>query len=197
MKNGQEKINSRINFIQLVKQIILIPVTTRPGKKEDAEMIADISRYCFYHTYAPVNTKANMDKFMQEQFSHEMLEAEVSEPDNFFLLAYHMDTLAGYAKLLNKSAHAKLGPSKQVEIGRFYVLPAFKGKGIGTQLMQACINYAKSEQADFLWLGVWEKNEPAISFYTHLGFEKLGKHNFKLGDDIQTDWLMFKRLMED
>src|SRR5690606_5657485 len=138
------------------------------------------SRYCFFHTYAPVNTKANMDKFMQEQFSHEMLEEEVLDPGNFFLLAYHLDKIAGYAKLLKKSAHAKLGATKQVEIGRFYVLPGFKGKGVGTQLMRACINYAKSEQADFLWLGVWEKNEPAISFYTHLGFEKLGKHTFKL-----------------
>lgn len=175
----------------------MIPVTIRPGMKEDAEMIADISRYCFYHTYAPVNTKANMDKFMQEQFSHELLAEEVLDHDNIFLLAYHVDEIAGYAKLLNRSTVAKLGPTRQVEIGRFYVLPSFKGKGVGTQLMRACINYAKSEQADFLWLGVWEKNEPAISFYTHLGFEKSGKHTFTLGNDIQTDWLMFKRLMED
>ncbi len=175
----------------------MILVTIRTGMKEDAEMIADISRYCFYHTYAPVNTKANMDTFMQEQFSHDMLEEEVLDPNNFFLLAYHLDKIAGYAKLLNKSAHAKLVTTRQVEIGRFYVLPGFKGNGVGTQLMRACINYAKGEQADFLWLGVWEKNEQAISFYNHLGFEKLSNHKFKLGDEEQTDWLMYKRLMED
>ena len=165
--------------------------------KEDAEMIADISRYCFYHTYAPVNTKENIDKFMQEQFSNELLEDEVRDPDNTFLLAYHINEIAGYAKLLNKSAHAKLDANRQVEIGRFYVLPAFNGKGVGTQLMRACVNYAKSEQADVLWLGVWENNAAAISFYKQMGFEKFGNHTFLLGDDEQKDWLMFKRLAED
>lgn len=197
MKNGHAKINgTKVLSIHLNFKTLIL-VTIKPGMKEDAEMIADISRYCFYHTYAPVNTKANMDKFMQEQFSHEMLMEEVLEDNNTFLLAYHLGNIAGYAKLLNNSAHTKLGSKKQVEIGRFYVLPDFKGKRVGTQLMRACINYAKSEEADFLWLGVWEKNEPAIRYYTSLGFEKLSKHNFKLGDDEQTDWVMFKNLEED
>lgn len=165
--------------------------------KEDAEMIADISRHCFYDTYAAVNTKENMDKFMQQQFSNELLKKEVSDPENTFLLAYHINEVAGYAKLLNKTAHAKLGANKQIEIGRFYVMPDLKGEGVGTQLMRACINFAKSEEADFLWLGVWEKNEAAISFYSQMGFEKFGKHTFLLGDDEQKDWLMFKRLAED
>jgi ribosomal protein S18 acetylase RimI-like enzyme len=197
MKNGHAKINFNEALSIHLNYITLILVTIRPGMKEDAEMIADISRYCFYHTYAPVNTKANLDKYMQEQFSHEMLMEEVVDDNNIFLLAYHLGNISGYAKLLNNSAHSKLGSKKQVEIVRFYVLPDFKGKGVGTQLMRACINYAKSKEADFLWLGVWEKNEPAIGFYSSLGFEKFSKHKFKLGDDEQTDCLMFKNLEED
>jgi ribosomal protein S18 acetylase RimI-like enzyme len=49
-------------------------------------------------------------------------------------------------------------------------------------------------QKQALWLGVWEKNERAINFYHRWGFEKFGEHDFILGDDVQTDWLMKKEL---
>jgi ribosomal protein S18 acetylase RimI-like enzyme len=45
-----------------------------------------------------------------------------------------------------------------------------------------------------LWLGVWEKNEPAIRFYEKNGFKKFSKHIFKLGNDEQTDLLLKKTL---
>jgi len=47
---------------------------------------------------------------------------------------------------------------------------------------------------EIVWLGVWEKNNRAISFYKKWGFEKFGEHSFTLGDDIQNDWLMKKEL---
>jgi len=48
--------------------------------------------------------------------------------------------------------------------------------------------------ADYVWLGVWEENLRAISFYKKNGFEEFDKHIFKLGDDEQTDIMMKKKL---
>ena len=42
----------------------------RFATKEDASLIADLSRKTFYDTFAHQNTKENMDKFMNEQFTH-------------------------------------------------------------------------------------------------------------------------------
>ncbi len=42
----------------------------------------------------------------------------------------------------------------------------------------------------WLWLGVWEKNEPAILFYEKQGFVPFDTHGFMLGNDLQTDILM-------
>ena len=44
--------------------------------------------------------------------------------------------------------------------------------------------------ATYIWLGVWEKNLRALSFYRKNGFVAFDKHIFKLGNDIQTDILM-------
>lgn len=45
-----------------------------------------------------------------------------------------------------------------------------------------------------MWLGVWEDNFKAQKVYGKLGFTRIGEHDFKMGDCIQTDWIMIKNL---
>ncbi|HSU51405.1 MAG TPA: GNAT family N-acetyltransferase, partial [Segetibacter sp.] len=59
-------------------------------------------------------------------------------------------------------------------------------------LMEFAISFAVSNQKTVIFLGVWEHNKKAISFYEKLGFKKFGEHLFMLGKDAQTDWLMKK-----
>jgi len=60
--------------------------------------------------------------------------------------------------------------------------------------MEHCIKLAAEKNKELIWLGVWERNQRAISFYQKFGFEKFGEHDFVLGNDVQTDWLMKKML---
>jgi ribosomal protein S18 acetylase RimI-like enzyme len=43
-----------------------------------------------------------------------------------------------------------------------------------------------------LWLGVWERNPRAISFYKKWGFVEEGDHTFALGGDPQRDIVMVR-----
>jgi ribosomal protein S18 acetylase RimI-like enzyme len=61
---------------------------------------------------------------------------------------------------------------------------------IGKALLEQAIDYARQKNADYIWLGVWEKNERAIHFYQKHGFVEFGKHIFKLGLDEQQDLMM-------
>jgi ribosomal protein S18 acetylase RimI-like enzyme len=63
--------------------------------------------------------------------------------------------------------------------------------------MQACIEQARMRGVEVLWLGVWERNEHAIGFYKRWGFELVGTHLFQLGQDLQTDYVMARRVSED
>jgi ribosomal protein S18 acetylase RimI-like enzyme len=45
---------------------------------------------------------------------------------------------------------------------------------------------------DYVWLGVWEKNVDAISFYTKMEFYEAGQHSFRMGDELQNDLIMKK-----
>jgi len=49
---------------------------------------------------------------------------------------------------------------------------------------------SEQENADYVWLGVWEENPRAIAFYKKNGFVEFDKHIFKLGNDEQTDIMM-------
>jgi len=166
----------------------------RTADEDDAALIADLSRRTFYETFAAQNTKADMEKFMEEQFSREQLMEQVSEPGNIFLLAFMDDLPAGYARLKESDNPASLGTLNAMEISRIYVVNTAIGTGIGKALMNECIQFAIDRMKEVIWLGVWEQNLRAISFYKKFGFSKFAKHVFMLGDDPQTDWLMKKEL---
>ena len=164
-------------------------IIVRIATTADAPLIAEISRETFYETFAEHNTKADMDKFLSEQFSKEQLTAQVGVDGNIFLLAYINDLPAGYI-FLKEGSHTDLTNVNAVEISRLYPATSFIGKGIGKTLMLAAIDQAKKSNFELIWLGVWEHNLRAIQFYHSFGFEKFGEHNFILGDDVQKDWLM-------
>ena len=166
----------------------------RHAKPGDAEIIAALSRSTFYETFAPQNTREDMDKFMNEQFTREKLMEEVGAAGNIFLLASIGDEVVGYTRLRETTNPLLIHNGPAIEIARIYAVQKNIGKGVGGALMQQCINVALQKNARVIWLGVWEKNQKAIAFYTKWGFEKFNEHVFMLGNDAQTDWLMKKVL---
>lgn len=176
-------------FVRPVFRSDFFMIQIKSIEPTDAGLIADISRETFYDTFAIHNTKADMDKFLAEQFSREQLMKEVLEPGNTFFLASVDGIPAGYLFLKDRSHHL-LGTAAAMEISRLYVRKPFIGKGVGKLLMQHAIDHARQIQKDTVWLGVWEHNQPAITFYTSFGYQQFGEHDFILGDDVQRDWLM-------
>jgi ribosomal protein S18 acetylase RimI-like enzyme len=167
----------------------------REATVADARLIADISHQTFYETFAAYNSKSNMEKFLTQQFTKGKLIIEVGAKENIFLLAYDDNEIAGYVKLRDERLPPALGKVNALEIARIYALKNKIGKGIGSVLMQSCIDLATKMNKEWVWLGVWEKNQRAIEFYTKWGFEKFDETDFLLGDDVQRDWLMKRRIL--
>ena len=177
--------------------MLLTAVDIRLATNDDAALIADLSRRTFYETFSPFNTKEDMDKFMEEQFNTHQLIEEVGFPGNTFLLAYCNDEPVGYVRLRENNNPPELAGLQTLEVARIYVEQRMIGKGIGKTLMQHAINVAHKKAKHYVWLGVWEKNFAAIDFYRAWGFKKFGTHSFILGNDVQTDWLMIKKINDD
>jgi ribosomal protein S18 acetylase RimI-like enzyme len=167
-----------------------MPLTLREANREDAWLIADLSRQTFYDTFAAANRAEDMEKFLREQFTRGRLMLEVGAPGNTFLIAYLDEAVVGYVKLRASRPPAALGSSSALEIARLYAVKEAIGKGVGAALMQASLQRAEAAGMEKVWLGVWEKNERAIAFYERWGFRPFGETDFLLGDDLQRDWLL-------
>ena len=169
-------------------------LTWRYATKEDAVLIADLSRKTFYDTFAAQNTKEDMQLFLEEQFTRGRLIMEVGSKENDFFLAYVNDEVAGYVKLRDGKIPASLKNKNALEIARLYACSSMIGKGVGSMMMATSIEIAKEKGKEVIWLGVWEENETAIKFYKKWVFVKFDEQEFILGNDVQCDWLMMREL---
>lgn len=172
-----------------METIKIISVTLK-----DIEQLQQVSRQTFYQTFSGVNTEENMTKYLDEQFSTEKLMAELNDKNADFYFAKLDNNIIGYLKLNSGQSQTELQDDKALEIERIYVLKAFQGKKIGQLLYEKAIETGKQKNADYIWLGVWEENLRAISFYRKNGFVEFDKHIFKLGNDEQTDIMMKLKL---
>jgi len=168
-------------------------IDIRLAVRADAELIADLSRQTFRDTFAAQNTKEDMDKFLNEQFTKRALMREVEDGESVFLIASVDHEIAGYARLRPRS-RPEFEDQLSLEIARIYAVNKMIGKGVGSALMQECIRIAKEKNQQLLWLGVWKENKTAIEFYKRWGFEIFAEADFLLGNDLQRDWLM-KRIV--
>ena len=159
---------------------------------EDVEVLCEISAKTFMETYGQQNTPENLHHYLQENFNKKQISDEIQASESIFLLVEWNNKTIGYAKmrvnlLENPDPNA-------LEIERIYIEKVFHGQKLGAVLMQKCIEVSREKGCQSLWLGVWEYNPKAISFYKKWGFEIFGTHIFRLGDDAQTDYLMKKNL---
>ena len=74
------------------------------------------------------------------------------------------------------------------------MLKEFHGMKVGQLLYEKAIEIARLNNAEYVWLGVWEENPRAISFYKKNGFVEFDKHIFNMGNEDQTDIMMKKEL---
>lgn len=155
-------------------------------------MLVEIGKKTFRETFAAANTEANMNAYLETAFAVDQIKKDLANPRCIFILLFADNRLAGYTKL--KKAESDTNDQRKIEIEKLYALQEFIGKQVGQTLMQTCLDLARREGYQSVWLGVWEHNARAIAFYEKWGFKKVGDHAFRLGDDIQTDLLMEKTI---
>lgn len=155
-----------------------------------------IGKQTFSETFSADNSVENMAKYLEESFSAERLTAEINDKNSEFYFAVFESSIIGYLKLNFGQSQTELKDDKTVEIERIYVLKSFQGKNVGQILYERALQIARQQSADYVWLGVWEENSRAISFYKKNGFVEFDKHIFKLGDDQQTDIMMMLKLKD-
>lgn len=169
-------------------------VTIRRGTVGDAALLSELGARTFSETFAADNTSEDMAAYVATSFSVAQQTAELEDSASTFLIAEVDGRAAGYAKLHDGEPEKSVEGPKPVELVRLYVSRDWLGRGIGEQLMRACIDEARQAGHETIWLGVWERNARAQAFYRKWNFRTVGEHVFRLGSDHQRDLVMERTL---
>lgn len=156
--------------------------------------LQEIGRQTFQETFSDSNSEENMKSYLEDGFSSEKLTSELNNKDSEFYFATLEDSVIGYLKVNFGASQTELKDNKSLEIERIYVSKEFHGKKVGQLLYDKAIEVARQKNTEYVWLGVWEENLRALSFYRKNGFVEFDKHIFKLGNDEQTDIMMKLKL---
>jgi ribosomal protein S18 acetylase RimI-like enzyme len=169
-------------------------LTIRRGTLEDAALLSDLGARTFSETFAADNTPEDLAAYMATSFNVAQQTAELEDPASTFLIAEVDGHEAGYARLHAGEPAKGVEGANPVELVRLYVSRDWLGRGLGEQLMRACIDEARQAGHETIWLGVWERNARAQAFYRKWNFRTVGEHIFPLGSDLQRDIVMERPL---
>ena len=174
-------------------------ITTRRALPADAALLAELGASTFSDTFAPDNTPDNLVRYLAGAFGEEIQRAELEDPEVSVFFAERDGAVVGYGMLRDGPAPPEVrGVDDVLEIARFYARREARGSGVGRTLMQLAIREAAARGKDALWLAVWERNVTAIDFYRRWEFFEAGVNKpFQLGDDLQTDRVMVRRIARE
>lgn len=174
--------------------MIKYDIIISPINPHEIDLLREISIQTFTETFSEHNTENDMKKYIADCLNPEKLTEEFQTIGSIFYFGFIEKRIIGYLKLNTGKAQTEQHTPNGLEIERIYVLKEFHGKQIGKMLFEKAKSIAIEKKHQTIWLGVWEKNDRAIAFYTKQGFTKFDQHIFKLGSDEQTDILMELKL---
>jgi ribosomal protein S18 acetylase RimI-like enzyme len=163
----------------------------RTATPAEATTLAQFAEHTFREAFAADNRPEDMDAYCTAAFTPEIMRGSLADPAVTTLVMVEDDgALAAYAQLRPGRPDQAGEMVEPLELWRFYVDKVHHGRGIAHRMMDAVIEAARARDAATLWLGVWEHNTRAQTFYRKFGFVAIGSHTFALGADRQTDRIM-------
>ena len=160
----------------------------------DVGVFSQVAKQTFRETFAHDNTEEQLQEYFEEAYSLRVLSAELENPESATYFIIHEKEIAGFLKVNWGNAQTEKELENAFEIQRLYVLQAYQGFGLGKQLFEFALELAENNGFSWAWLGVWEHNTKAQAFYNRYGFEKFSQHSFLVGQKVDTDWLLKKKL---
>ncbi len=170
-------------------------VASRTAIPSDAKALSELAERTFRHTFVEANSAEDMALHCRSAYSEAIQADEISDPDIVTLVSEEDGRLIAFAQLRWGTAPDCVSAKHPGEIHRLYVDNDWHGKGIAQKLMRASIEEIQRRGSDVVWLGVWERNARAQSFYKKCGFAEIGEHIFQVGNDPQRDLVMARAVV--
>jgi len=156
----------------------------RDATPEDIPLIASLADVSFRDTYKEILSPEQLDYMMEWMYSEKSLREQMAGGHHYFI-AYQEDTPAAYLSVERQG-------ERLFHLQKIYVLPQFKGRGIGAALFGKAREYALSISPSgcTIELNV-NRNNPAYHFYLRMGMRVVRQGDFPIGGGFyMNDYIM-------
>ena len=178
-----------------------MPVIVRPATPADSALLAEVAAVTFPLACPPGSSLTDIARVVTATLSEDAFSRYLADDSRTVLSAVDPATTGalGYSMLVaGDPAYAVVAAAVSsrptVELSKFYVMPQGHGTGAASTLMAATLDAAGATGASSVWLGVNQQNERALRFYAKHGLVRVGTKTFALGDDLQQDFVLERRI---
>ena len=166
-------------------------MTIRRATLEDIPLIREMANVAFRDTYRTILSPEQMDYMMDWMYSEESLLRQMQRDRHVYFLAEEAGTPCGYFSV--QPLGLQEDGAYHFEFQKMYLLPAFKGQGIGRQMVDHVFNFVRDAAQGWpchVELHVNRYN-PVVSFHKHMGFSILREGDFPIGHGyFMNDYIM-------
>jgi len=167
-------------------------IEIRVADTNDVSSLAAVGHESFRAAYEDWSKPDDLIEHLDAFFSEEAIRKEIQLPGHYYLIASNKGEPAGFVKIRENKRPKEVPATRALELHQVYVMPDQQRFGIGGRLIEAAARFASDKSADGIWLSVWEDALWAVNCYRKYGFEEVGVTDFKLGQAIYTDLLMWR-----
>ncbi len=178
-------------------QLTLVPIQITSAADADLAELADVAARTFPLACPPSSGADDVAAFIAENLTAERFREYLGDANRTVLTARNEGRMSGYAMLIHgvtddADVQRAVTLRPAVELSKMYVLPDDHGAGIAAALMTAALDAAHALGVACVWLGVNQANERAQRFYAKHGFHRAGTKTFRIGRDIENDYVLVR-----
>ncbi len=141
----------------------------------DGSVVRRVAIACYAPYYADLWEEGGMDAYLASLYEPVRLASELADPNIRFELAYRGSDPVGFSKLHVRCDRAGIRNAAYLE--RVYVAVSVAGLGVGRQLIDRCLETARSAGREWVWLQTMADARKPLARYLDAGFEECERTN--------------------
>ncbi len=162
----------------------------RVATPADVPALSHLATEAFVAKFGPLYSALDLASFLAESLSEPAVAADLANPSMLYRLAERGGRLVAFAKLgltCGFPDHAR--GQRVMELKQLYTASDATGGGLGSALMDWAMAEFAARGADEVQISVYSENHAAHRFYQRYGFEKVADITFKVGEQLDPEFL--------
>jgi ribosomal protein S18 acetylase RimI-like enzyme len=145
----------------------------REVEQADIPALSALARKTYTETFGHTFTPSDLALYLENTRSEAYF--RIAMYSDTILVAIDGDALIGYVQICDVNLPVEAATDQDQQVNALYVRSDYQGRGIGKHLMDAALTHPRLQNAENIYLDVWDQNVKALNLYKRYGFEVIGE----------------------